>query len=221
MGEQDAQLRRELRAAAAVNRQLHAQLDGSGAAGTRSSGIGDDRGAVARRGDMGRAWLMLLADLRAGKAQLAEVDGRTIVVEGGQRREVSSRLLASALASRLGSPRRMAAAAASGLREGPPVEIVEGPSGAPFVIVGGQRLPVRGLPMTHPVGNAELDLFPIGKPIDLVASHVPRAQYKRAFTGRAQLDWLREQVAANGGPVRGTVAIATKAARRARASLSR
>jgi len=221
MGKQESQLRRELQAASAVNRQLHAQLDGSGAGVARSAGVADDRGAVARRSDTGRAWLMSLADLRDGKPQLVEVDGRTIVVEGGQRREVSSRLLAGALASRLGSPRRMSAAEVAGLRDAPPVEVVEGPSGAPFVIVGGQRLPIRGLPMTHPVGNAELDLFPIGKPVDLVASHVPRAQYKRAFTGRAQLDWLRDQVRANGGPVRGTVAVASKAARKARSALSR
>jgi len=58
-------------------------------------------------------------------------------------------------------------AAAVMLVDGPPVEVLEGPDGPPFVVVGGQRLAVRGLPLPHPVGAEVRDSFPSGGEIDL------------------------------------------------------
>lgn len=175
----EERLRRELRAMAVVNRQLQAQLEGQPAPATSPA-----KGAApapaprsnVRRGGVATAWLGELADRLPGETPVLvkAPDGPVYLVEEGRRRLVRSGLLAAALEHHLGSKRATVAEAdIERLPEGPPVEIVEGPSGPPFVIVGGYRLPVRGLPLPHPVAAADLDRFPQGAEIDVYRSNTP------------------------------------------------
>ena len=101
-------------------------------------------------------------------------DGTVLVVEQGTARPVRSGLLLPALESVLGERRPISAEDLDGLREGPPVELLEGRSGSPFVVVGGRRLPVAGLPLPHPVERSPLDGLPEGPAIDASAAVVPR-----------------------------------------------
>jgi len=50
---------------------------------------------------------------------------------------------------------------------GPPVELLEGPKGLPFVVIGSVRIPIRNLPLTHPVRASALDGLPEGPPLDM------------------------------------------------------
>ena len=51
--------------------------------------------------------------------------------------------------------------------EGPPVEILEARTGQPFVVIAGVRVPIRNLPLPHPVGASTLDGLPEGPPLDV------------------------------------------------------
>jgi len=54
--------------------------------------------------------------------------------------------------------------------DGPPVEVLEGASGPAFVIVGGRRLPLRGLPLPYPVTADEMLRFPEGEELRIGVS---------------------------------------------------
>jgi hypothetical protein len=67
------------------------------------------------------------------------------------------------------------------LEDGPPVEIFESAHGAPFVVVAGQRLPLRGLPLPHPLAASgplaleegpELDIGSL-RPTEELSTFVP------------------------------------------------
>jgi hypothetical protein len=158
MTEDESRQRRHIRALAAVNRQLHAQLEATSASGPRSG--------------VGAGWVDQLRehadDVDAFLARLP--NGVKFVVEGEFRRPVRSGIVAAALEQALGDPRSLPEDALEGYAEGPPVEVLEGPSGAPFVIVGGKRLPLRGLPLPHPVGGEEMQVFPQGPELNVGAA---------------------------------------------------
>lgn len=184
MSEELERLRRELRAMAAMNRQLRAQLDAAGgapapakkAATPASAAVVVQPSATGRRASVGDRWLDELAAGRAGEAYLARsADGKAAVVDGGRSRKVASGLLAAALEEFFGGARTVEDAELAEMPTGPPVEILEAPSGPPFVVVGGQRLPVRGVPLPHPVSAAEADAFPLGETVNVAKANVPRA----------------------------------------------
>jgi glycosyltransferase involved in cell wall biosynthesis/GT2 family glycosyltransferase len=135
--------------------------------------------------------------------------GKVFVIEGTERRHVTSGLLLSALERELGKPRATTSGELSGWSTGAPVEVFEPPSGAPFVVVGGKRLPVRGLPRLNPVGADDAGRFPKGKALNVASANVPRAQYEAAVSGRYQLQRLRSAVARHG-----VVGVASKATKR-------
>jgi hypothetical protein len=151
-------LRRRVQAMAAANRRLASRLE-----------LAERH----RRAELGDEWIATLRahpvddDPRLVKAD----DGTIFLVEGGWRRAVKSGLIATALERLLGPhlPEDEGVEGVEGLaalEEGPPVEVFEAAHGAPFVIVGGQRLGIRGLPLPHPLGTAALS-FDEGPGLDL------------------------------------------------------
>jgi hypothetical protein len=177
--EREARLQRELQAMSALNRELHAQLGGG-----------------ARRGAASVDWLDRLARAdTTAPPRLVHGAAGSFVVEGGMRRVVKSGLLFAALAERFGQPHWFTDEELVLLGEGSPVEVLEGPYGPPFVVVGGRRLPIRGLPLPYPVGGEQMQLFPPGEDLNIAAANVPRARV-RFYVGR-----VRGAVARRGGAV--------------------
>lgn len=209
--EEDSQrLQRHVRAMGAVNRSLHAQLGGGSVHAVGPSGIGEGdllASADLRRGPLtirrvatASAWVEQL-QLTSGAGEpllVRSPSGAAFIVEGRCRREVQSGLLAAALSEELGQPRDMREEELESLDEGVPVEVLEGPKGRPFVVVGGRRISIRGLPLPYPVSNEEMQLFPAGAEVNVAAANVPRAKFEGAFSGRYQLAQARATVARNG-----------------------
>jgi hypothetical protein len=137
MSDEHHRLKQHLLALTAVNHDLAARID---------------TGDRARRAEAGAEW----AHAEPGTTDLESVhlgrapDGVTWLIEGDQRRAVRSGLLAAALEAVVGKRGELDARDAEAV-EGPPVEVLEGPSGPPFVLIAGHRLPLRGLPLPHPV----------------------------------------------------------------------
>ena len=104
-----------------------------------------------------------------------------------------------------------------GWGESAPVEVLEGPKGSPFVIVGGKRWPVRGLPLPHPVSAELMQLFPEGVELNVAASNVSRTQFERAVTGRYHVDRVKALLRRQ-GTVTGARTLARKAGDKVRKS---
>jgi hypothetical protein len=222
--EETQRLLRHLRAMSAVNHQLHAQLEGQmvravGRAGAHSDdllGDADMFGAVvvkSRRAGIASAWLeqLQLRGGRSGEVYLARTPARdAFVIEGSMRRAVKSGLLVIALAKVLGPVRDVSASDVNRFSEGPPVEVLESGSGAAFIVVGGQRLPIRGLPLPYVVTNDEANAFPMGKEVNVSVGALGSANSARSRLGR-----LKKMVTEE-GPVAGAKKIASKARRRVR-----
>jgi len=199
-------LQRQLRALSAVNRQLHAQLEGGTVrlAGTSASGA---RGSLTvRRATEGAAWLEHLHLHGGGDPMLVRTPSRGMyVVEGNMRRTVKSGILFNALTRVLGEPKEMPDAEVERWSTGPPVEVLEAGTGPSFLVVGGRRLPLRGLPLPYLVSTNDMLLFPEGEELNVAASRVvPKSRVARA---RAALE--------KDGAVKGSAKLVQKAARRA------
>jgi hypothetical protein len=175
--DEEDRLRRQLRALTAVNRQLQAQLEGSGVRavalppGTGPAGpdlltgpAATHRATAVRRGSVGTTWLEQLATQPTADRPVLvrRSDGATLVVEGTVARPVKAGLLIDALEAHLGRRREATDDEVSSWHEGPPVEVLEGPTGPPFLVVGGRRLPLRGLPLPYPVRPEAATAFPTG-----------------------------------------------------------
>jgi hypothetical protein len=163
-----------------VNRQLQAQLETGGVraadGGARSEEMhGGANGGMwstlsLRRASAGSGWLEQLQLQGGGDPYL--VRGATkgvFLVEGVLRRPIKSGLLFSALARLLGEPTALKDSELERWHEGPPVEILEGGTGPAFVVVGGRRLPIRGLPLPHLVSTEEMLLFPEGEELNIAS----------------------------------------------------
>jgi hypothetical protein len=227
-------LQRQVRAMGAMNRQLQAQLDGGNgrawgagqAAGdllatTASTGFGTSA-AGARRAETASTWLEALSGGMEGPKPFLvhRKKGRPFLVEGGYRREVRSGLLAAALEEMLGRSRKVPDPEFDRWTDGVPVEVLEGPQGPPFIVVGGRRLPLRGMPLPYPVGGDQVEPLPKGPELNVASANVSRAQFRQAMYGRYQVDRFRGAVARR-GVVGATKEAATRAARRARRLASR
>lgn len=165
-------LRRHLRALAAVNRQLFAQLEGTGP--VRQAPNAPDGDLLAEE----TVRLPSVAIRRLGPAtemadRLAAGTGGATpyltrsatsggwVVEGRGRRPVKSRFIYDALVGVL-EERALSDAELERLEESVPVEVLEGPTGPAFVVVGGRAYPLRGLPLPYPVTHDQMARFPKG-----------------------------------------------------------
>jgi hypothetical protein len=232
MSENEQRLQRHVRAMGAVNRQLQAQLDG-GRTWTPSSGQTDadlltspgatSSGALfgaARRAGAANAWLEQLAVSAEGhKPFLVRVaNGKPFLVEGGYRREVPSTLFVAALERMFGPSHTVSRDEAKRWTDGVPVEVLEGPQGPPFVVVGGKRLSLRGLPVPYPVGADQMQLFPPGRDLNVSEANVSRAKFQRAMYGGYQVDRVRSALRRRGF-VGTAKAAASRVSRRARRAI--
>jgi hypothetical protein len=204
-------LRRQLRAQSAVNRQLHAQLDGGGTVRVAASGRGAGDGArsalTVRRVTEGGPWLEHLHMHGGGEPFLVQTPAKGLyVVDGEMRRQVKAGMLFTALTRVLGAPREISDHDLQRWSTGPPVEVMESGSGPAFLIVGGRRLPLRGLPLPYLVSTEDMLLFPEGEELNVGA---PRsAPPSRGARIRTVLE--------KDGPARGGAKLLRKAWRRLR-----
>ena len=102
------------------------------------------------------------------------------VVEDRTRRLVRSGLIGAALEQSIGPVRDASAEELDRWSEGDPVDVLELPGEPPFVVIGGVRRPLRGLPVPRRVDAARLATFPQGPQLDVAAANVPRSRYQRA-----------------------------------------
>jgi hypothetical protein len=175
--DETGRLRRHLRALSAVNRQLHAQLEGGPRrapdAGRGSDDLlggangGDNRLSrlAIRRAESGSEWIEQL-QLRGTVSDPYLVRSPKLgafLVEGPLRRQVKAGMLFVALEGLIGAARVLRDTELERLSEGPPVEVLESGSGAAFIVVAGRRLPLRGLPLPYPVTVEEMLSFPEGE----------------------------------------------------------
>jgi hypothetical protein len=118
-----------------------------------------------------RAWLDQLELQGGDAARLVRVPKRGVfVLEGTLRRQIKAGMLTIALARFLGEPREVTAAELDRFDDGPPVEVMEGATGPAFVIVGGRRWTIRGLPLPYLVTNEDMHRFPEARELNLAAA---------------------------------------------------
>lgn len=165
-------LLRRLRAAAVVNAQLHAQLRNATAAPS-SNGTSSAPAPKVRRGGVGDQWIEELLGGGADPRLVVASDGAIWLVEGDLRRAVRAGQLVDALVSHLGAPQKLGPGEEQRWAEGPPVEVFEAPSGAPFIVVGGSRHDLRGVLVTYPVAEDLAALLPAGPELR-IGSAAPR-----------------------------------------------
>ena len=188
MSSDEDQLRRELRAMAAVNQQLQARLDEPAATPVRP-----------RRAQLGTDWIEELVRTPAAEPSLVRTRaGKVFVVEGDAKRPVGAGIIAAALEQSMGRSREVSESELDGLRDSAPVEIFEAPDGPPFVVLGRKRCRVRGIPLSHPVSNKQASEFPQGDDVDVSAANVSRLRYQDATSAQFQMGRLREAVAKKG-----------------------
>ena len=221
LADETERLRRHLRALSAVNRQLHAQLesgtlravDPGRARADILAGV-DDTGAklsmlTIRRAATGSEWIEQL-QLLGGVSDpfLARNPSRgAFLVEGPLRRQVKAGMLFVALERVIGPARDMGDAEIDRFADGPPVEVLEAASGPAFIIVAGRRLPIRGLPLPHPVTAEEMLQFPEGEELRVGSIH-GRGDKRAGALNRANSLVQRE------GPARAGATILRLSARR-------
>jgi hypothetical protein len=116
------------------------------------------------------------------------------VVEGEERRVVKSGILAAGMELTFGPPRDATDAELGPLADGIPVELLEPPDGPPFVVVGGTRHSVRGIPVPHPVSNRQASEFPQGAEINVAAGNVSRRMYRQAASPQHQLERVKRSI---------------------------
>jgi len=184
-------LRRHLRALAAVNRQLFAQLEGTGG---RSAAPADEGDLLAE----GSAYRPTLTNRRSAAAGemvdrlttaggasaflVTDSERRHWAVEGQSRRRVKARMIYEALAGVL-EERSLPDAELDRLPESVAVEVMEGPSGPAFVVVGGRAYPLRGLPLPYPISQEQAARFSRGSEIRVRAA-APATGVLRRAAGR-------------------------------------
>jgi hypothetical protein len=214
-------MRRHLRALSAVNRQLHAQLEGRSLRPVDPTlghddllaGTGGEDARIAtlsiRRASSGSTWIEQLQLLGGGSDPFLVGSPKRgwYLIEGPLRRRIKAGMLFAALEGVLGAPREVRADELDRWLDGPPVEVLEGASGPAFIVVAGRRLPLRGLPLPHPVTTDEMLRFPEGEELR-VGMSAGGAVRPSSSSARA-LTLLRRE-----GVVRGGGIAAKKAARR-------
>jgi hypothetical protein len=106
-------------------------------------------------------------------------------------------MLFAALESLIGTAREVGDAELDRWNEGPPVEVLEAPSGPAFIIVAGRRLTLRGLPLPNPVTTDEMLRFPEGEELRIGAGRPSSGGRNATFARAGKL--LRREGLARGG----------------------
>jgi hypothetical protein len=231
MTEYEQRLQRHVRAMAVVNRQLQAQLEGGRSwSPSASQGEGDlltiaeatSSGAHiggVRRAGVANSWLEQLAVSAEGQKPflIRLANGKPFLIEGGYRREVPSALLVSTLELVFGPCHTVSADEAKRWTDGVPVEVLEGPQGPPFVVVGGKRRSLRGVPVPYPVGAEQMQLLAAGRDLNVAEAIVSRAKFERAKYGGYQVDRIRSVIRRKGliGATKTAASRVSRLARRA------
>jgi hypothetical protein len=109
--------------------------------------------------------LSVTGPLEAEPSLVQDPQGELYVIEGSLRRPVPRMIVGALLTAEMGEPEQVSAEAIDELDEGPPVDLLQAPSGPPFVIVGGRRCPVNGLAVPHDVEDDQADRFEEGRPL--------------------------------------------------------
>lgn len=117
------------------------------------------------------------------------------LIEGTARRRVKSGLLGAALEERFGPARRVSPTELAAWTEAAAVDVFSAPSGPPVVIIGGRRLPVRGLPVAYPLDPGQAERFPEGDLLDVAAANVPKARWEEAIRRRNPVVRVARRVA--------------------------
>ena len=184
MNEEVEGLRRHLRALALVNRRLHAQVADlqpskaqvkERAASVPLAPIVLDPGArsAAHHGTD----LPTMTTTSGSQPHLTRrSDGLVFLVDSDGRRKVKSGLLAAALEMELGPMELEGESGYGRAGDALPLEILVGPTCPPYVIVGGLRMTLRGLPVPRAVDAAEEARYPEGKTLDLARANVARSR---------------------------------------------
>jgi len=161
-------LRRQLRALSAVNRQLHAQLALRAPAAV----------AKPRRGGTADEWLAELTSRpRPTRIEIVVTDkGAVWLREDEIRRQVKAGLLLPALEQQLGPRRPVTDAELEAWAVGPPVEVLEAPAGPAFLVVGGERRSLRGLPVPFPVDQDRAARLPDGAELRVLTAWQERSR---------------------------------------------
>ena len=214
-------MRRHLRALSAVNRQLHAQLEGRSLRPVDPTlghddllaGTGGEDARIAtlsiRRASSGSTWIEQLQLLGGGTDPFLVRSAKRggYLIEGPLRRHIKAGMLFAALEGLLGAAREVRDGELDHWMDGPPVEVLEGAAGPAFVIVAGRRLPLRGLPLPYPVTADEMLRFPEGE--ELRVGMTAGGAVKRTSKPARFLTLMRRE-----GVVQGGAIAAKKAARR-------
>lgn len=174
--------------------------------------------AEQRRAERAKGWIEQLARAgRVGDASLVrDPTGLVHLLEGDLARPVRAGIIANGLEASLGPARPIGERDLATRTLGPPVEAFEGPDGAAFVVVGGQRRRLAGLPLTHRVTTAQATALPKGTAIDLAHANVSRRRLDQALSWRYQLARARAAVRRKGvvGTARAVTGRSTKALRK-------
>jgi len=192
---------------AAVNRQLYASMEESPGNARR-----------ARRSAPGGTWVEEMLAMGQCDAYLVRApSGSVFVVEADRRRSVNSGILAAALEQIIGPPRDVADDELAEWTEWVPVHLLEAATGVPFVVIGGQRHDVTGVPLPFPVDNLQASEFPEGDPLNVAAANISRRRFEEALTGSFQINQARSTLATKGpmGTLRAVARRARGAAKRA------
>lgn len=197
--EEIERLRRELRAVAAVNRQLRSELDGSTqraiappdgrAPSTQATrdpeGAGAFKSAITGGGP---------ASSGVDRIEVVQDPAGTVhLVEGSNVHRIGSNVIAAALEEVFGFRRPVTTDELSRYVPAPTIEVYCNEAGRTFVVVAGRRLPVEGLPVVRdaPPGlEATLDA---GPKLNVNHSIVARSLYMRALRGQQQLAWIQQR----------------------------
>lgn len=189
-------LHRQIRAMGVVNQQLRAQLDAANQElvprRDRARSPFDDPenpppvGQAIRRSAIAAEWVEATPQ-RAPEPEhqlVLTAEDDTFLIEGDVRRRVRSGLVVAALERLIGARRPVTATDLAAWTEGPPVEVLEAGPGLPFLLVGGRRLPVTGLPLPHPVTEDAVAALLVGPELDLAQMTVRRDREADAWIDR-------------------------------------
>ena len=171
------QLRRHLRASALVNRQLHARL----AELQPSKAQLKARAASVPPPIPHETDLPTMSTTSGTQPHLTRrSDGLVFLVDADGRRKVKSGLLAAALEVEFGPVQTEGESGYGRAGDAASLEVLVGPSGEPFLVIGGRRMPLRGLPSPRTVDAAEIARYPEGKTLDVARANVARAKAEPA-----------------------------------------
>ena len=142
-----------------------------------------------RRATKGATWIESLntSGRTAHPHLIRDPSGGVHLIEGVVARRVGSGIVANGLEQSLGAIRDITDQDLARFETGVPVEVFEGSNGRPFVIVGGERRRLKGLPLPHRVDERSLSTMPTGDTIDLAAANVSRRRWVEAMSSRFQL----------------------------------